>query len=209
MPTKKILLVEGPDDMHVLLHVCGTREVGKLDEVVPQNSVEKLLENFPIRLKESDIEVLGVVIDADTDIAARWQALRDRLVKAGYQDIPQSPDSNGTVIEPPPGISLLPRFGVWIMPDNKTPGILEDFIQFLIPTDSQLFEHVKSSVANIPENERRFSPLAKPKAIVHTWLAWQEEPGKPLGTAITAKFLDSQVAQVDILTTWLKRLYFP
>jgi hypothetical protein len=40
-------------------------------------------------------------------------------------------------------------------------------------------------------------------------VAWQKEPGKPLGTAITAKFLNPNVAQVDILVAWLKRLFFP
>jgi hypothetical protein len=55
---------------------------------------------------------------------------------------------------------------------------------------------VQSSVAAIPEAERRFGPLAEPKAIIHTWLAWQKEPGKPLGTAITARFLDPNVAEV-------------
>ena len=95
------------------------------------------------------------------------------------------------------------------MPDNESKGILEDFLRFLVPTDSQLFEHVKSSVASIPEAERRFSQLAEPKAVIHTWLAWQQEPGKPLGTAITAKFLDPNVEQVDVLVAWLKLLFFP
>jgi len=64
-------------------------------------------------------------------------------------------------------------------------------------------------VAAIPADERRFSQLAQPKALIHTWLAWQEEPGKPLGTAITARYLDPDVAQVDVLVSWLNRLYFP
>jgi hypothetical protein len=57
-----------------------------------------------------------------------------------------------------------------------------------------------ASVAANPKEERRFTQLARPKApkaAIHTWLAWQEKPGKLLGTAITAKFLDSRVAQVD------------
>ena len=58
-------------------------------------------------------------------------------------------------------ILLLPRFGVWLMPDNQSRGILEDFLHFLVPAGSQLFEHVKSSVATIPANERRFSQLAR------------------------------------------------
>ncbi|MBI4026191.1 MAG: hypothetical protein HY360_14485 [Verrucomicrobia bacterium] len=208
MPGKKILLVEGIDDEHVLKHLCGQRGVQKLDEIKPQGSVERLLENFPVRLKESDIEALGVVIDADADLVARWQSLKDRLMRAGYQNVPDQPASTGTILSPPSD-SLLPRVGVWIMPDNQTRGILEDFLRFLVPPNSQLFGHAESSVANIPEGEQRFSQLAKPKAIIHTWLAWQEEPGKPLGTAITARFLDSNVAQVDVLVAWLKRLFFP
>ena len=95
------------------------------------------------------------------------------------------------------------------MPDNQTKGILEDFLRFLVPPDSRLFSHVESSVATIPAEERLFGQLAQPKAIIHTWLAWQAEPGKPFGTAITAKFLDVNVAQVDVLVAWLKSLFFP
>jgi hypothetical protein len=208
MAARKILLVEGSDDEHVLKNLCGQRGVQNLDEITQLGSVERLLENVPVRLKESDVEALGVVIDADTDIAARWQSLRDRLSKAGYQGVPASPNSAGTILSPPPR-SLLPRVGVWIMPDNQTRGILEDFLRFLVPPGSPLFSHVESSVATIPETERRFSQLAQPKAIIHTWLAWQADPGKPLGTAITAKFLDPNVAQVDVLVAWLKSLFFP
>src|SRR5437867_4712874 len=207
MAGKKILLVEGSDDEHVLKHICGERGVGKLDEVKPQGDVLRLLENFPVRLKESDVEALGVVIDADTELAARWQSLRDRLTKAGYQNVPANPAPAGTILAPP-SEGLLPRVGVWIMPDNQTRGILEDFLHFLVPSGSKLFGHVKSSVAAIPEGERRFSQHAAPTAIIHTWLAWQQAPGRPLGTAITAKFLDPNVAQVDVLVVWLKQLFF-
>ena len=208
MAAKKILLVEGTDDEHVLKHICGQRAVGKLDEIKPQGSVEQLLENFPVRLKESEIEALGIVLDADTDLAGRWDSLKNRLKQAGYTGVPDQPAAEGTVLSPPQE-TLLPRFGVWLMPDNQSRGILEDFLHFLVPAGSKLFEHVKTSVATIPANESRFKQLAEPKAIIHTWLAWQEEPGKPLGTAITAKFLDPNVSQVDALVAWLKRLYFP
>lgn len=207
MPGRNVLLVEGTDDEHVLKHICGNRGVQKLDEILPQESVEKLLENFPVRLKESDVEVLGLVLDADTDIEGRWESLRHRLRQAGYTEVPEQPAPTGTILQAPP-TTLLPRFGVWIMPDNQSKGILEDFLHFLVPSGSPLYEHVKSSIASIPEGERRFSQLAEPKALIHTWLAWQKEPGKPLGTAITAKFLDANVAQVDVLVAWLKELFF-
>ncbi len=208
MAGKKILLVEGPDDEHVLKHICGERGVGRLDEVKPQGGVEQLLESFPVRLKESDIEALGVVLDADTSLAGRWDALKQRLRLAGYAAVPDQPAAAGTILDAPQN-TLLPRIGVWIMPDNQSNGILEDFLHFLVPPGSRLFQHVESSVATIPAGERRFSALAEPKAIVHTWLAWQLEPGKPLGVAISARYLDANVPQVDVLVAWLKRLFFP
>ncbi|HVC34024.1 MAG TPA: DUF3226 domain-containing protein [Chloroflexota bacterium] len=209
MATKRILLVEGPDDKHVLERLCGNRGVPHLDEIKPHGGVDQLLESFPVRLKASeDGDIIGMVVDADTDISSRWQSVRDRLTGLGYQGTPANPAPGGTILGPPVG-TLLPRVGIWIMPDNQTNGILENFLRFLVPADSPLFEHVRSSVARIPAGERRFSQLAEPKAIIHTWLAWQEEPGRPLGTAITARYLDHEVAQVDILVSWLNRLFFP
>jgi hypothetical protein len=150
---------------------------------------------------------LGLVIDANADCAARWQALRDRLVAAGYQGVPDVPSLTGTML-PAPENTLLPRVGVWIMPDNQSQGMLEDFLRFLIPAGSRLFEHVQASVSAIPEADRRFDLHDEPKALIHTWLAWQEEPGLPYGTAIKARYLDSGVPPVDLLVSWLKNLFF-
>lgn len=208
MAGRKVLLVEGVDDVHVLRHICGTRGVQTIDEIAAQESVERLIECLPVRLKESDLEVLGVVLDADTDPQSRWDALRHRLTRAGYVAVREKPGADGTILAPPPN-SLLPRFGAWIMPDNRSRGILEDFLSFLVPTGSKLLEHARSSVASIPPGERRFTQSAEPKALIHTWLAWQKEPGKPLGTAITALFLEPEAAQVDVLVAWLKALFFP
>ena len=198
MADRKILLVEGPDDEHVLKHICGNRGIARLDEVKPHGGVEQLLESIPVQVKAGeDGDIVGVVIDADTDVKARWQSLRDPLINLGYQDVPADPTPDGTVSDPPTHL-LRPRVGIWIMPDNRSNGILEDFLRFLVPHGSTLFSHVQSSVAAIPPEDRRFSHLAEPKAIIHTWLAWQEEPGRPSGTAITARFLDPNVVQVDV-----------
>lgn len=208
MAVKKIMLVEGVDDEHVLKHLCGNRGVPKLDDIKACGGIEQLLDSFPVRIKASgDSAIVGVVIDADADLASRWRSLCDRLIALGYEGVPDNPAAEGTIMDPPEG-KLLPRVGIWIMPDNQTKGILEDFLRFLVPEGSRLLEHVKSSIAAIPVGERRFSQLAEPKAVIHTWLAWQEEPGKPLGTAITARYFDPDVVQVDVLVSWLNRLFF-
>src|SRR5688500_16484065 len=133
MAGKRVLLVEGPDDEHVLKHICGNRGVPPLDVVKPHGSVTSLLDSVPVRLKASnDGDIVGVVMDADTDLAARWQSLRHRLLAVGYADVPRDPAADGTIIDPPAGL-LLPRVGIWIMPNNQTRGILEDFLRFLVP----------------------------------------------------------------------------
>ena len=205
---RNILLVEGPNDEHVMKHICGKRNVPNLDEVRSHGNVERLPEAVPVQLKASaEDDVVGVVMDADTEIDARWREVRDALGDAGYQNVPAQPAVDRTIIKASEG-TRLPRAGIWIMPDNRTGGIMEDFLRFLIPQPSPLLDHVERSVAAIPEAERRFRPVAKPKATIHTWLAWQREPGMPLGRAISARFLDPDVSQVDFLVDWLMRLFF-
>src|SRR5580658_7553241 len=132
MSAKKILLVEGPDDEHVVKAICGRRNLARIDEIRPHGGKDELLEALPVRLKESDVESLGVVIDADTDLLARWESLRGRFIQAGYENVPGSPFASGVILDAPAN-SLLPRAGIWLMPDNTTTGILEDFLRFLVP----------------------------------------------------------------------------
>ena len=92
------------------------------------------------------------------------------------------------------------------MPDNTNNGALENFLVNLVPQfPNPLYDHVKASVAAIPD--QRFSDGDEPKARIHTWLAWQEEPGRPYGTAIKAGFLDAYANQVDGLVNWLNGLF--
>jgi hypothetical protein len=59
----------------------------------------------------------------------------------------------------------------------------------------------------VPEEERRFPVRHVAKANIHTWLAWQEEPGKPIGQAITKKYLDAGAPHALKLIAWLRALY--
>ena len=213
MANGKILLVEGTDDEHVLKHICGNRDIPHLDEVKSCGNDIKLIENLEVRLKVSEEgDVIGVVIDADTDIADRWKSIRNRITDAdvGYQNVPSQPDPDGTILDPPAG-TLLPRLGVWIMPNNQISGILEDFLHFLVPQPNILFDYAKAcvkSIPDVPDDEGVFKSKDESKAVIYTWLAWQKDPGLPFGTAITARFLDPDVPEVDVLAAWLKRLFF-
>jgi hypothetical protein len=52
-----------------------------------------------------------------------------------------------------------------------------------------------------------FQKVHLSKAIVHTYLAWQDEPGRPLGQAITTQALKPHTQTAQAFTTWLTRLF--
>ncbi len=55
----------------------------------------------------------------------------------------------------------------------------------------------------------RFRPTYRIKAKIHTWLAWQKEPGKPLGQAITATYFNANAPHAQELIDWIRRLFVP
>ena len=60
--------------------------------------------------------------------------------------IPEEPAPDGTVVTQ----SGKPRIGVWLMPDNRVPGMLEDFVEFLVPEKDPLLSCAKEAVDLIP-----------------------------------------------------------
>lgn len=206
---KRVLLVEGVDDEHVVKNLCGERQIGKIDEIKNCKGYTNLLIEFPVRLKASEVsDVLGIVIDADTDLASRWQSIRDKIVQAGFSSVTDSPVLSGLILDPPFN-SLLPRLGVWLMPNNQLPGVLEDFIRLLVPEGDRLFPYAQTCVRGIEPDLKHFRDLDLPKVNIHTWLAWQREPGKPLGQSITSHVLDAHSPAAALFSNWLKALYFP
>ena len=73
MANRRILLVEGSDDEHVLKHICGNCGGPRLDEFRSHGGVENLLITVPVYLKASEEgDIVGIVVDAATDLASRW-----------------------------------------------------------------------------------------------------------------------------------------
>jgi hypothetical protein len=153
---------------------------------------------------------MGIVVDADTDIAACWQALRDRLQNAEilqekrYYSVPASPPPTGWISSD----AHYPRVGVWLMPDNINPGMLEDFAQAMITEDDPLLAKAIETISEIEQEKlNRHSEVERPKVIIHTWLAWQKESGRPLGQAIAHGYLQHDAPIALAFVTWLRRLF--
>lgn len=204
---KRVLLVEGNDDEHVFKALFGRAGLSHIEEIRQYGGYQSLIEALPVRLLESEVNSLGIVVDADIDPVARWASVSDRLKRAGYLGISETPPEAGLVVEPPTG-ALLPRVGVWMMPDNRLPGILESFLSYLVPEGDPLFAHACESIEQIHPSDRLFRSVDIPKARMHTWLAWQEEPGKPLGQSITRNVLRSESRAAAQVIEWLRVLFF-
>ena len=206
MSGKTVLIVEGPDDVHVIKAICGSHSLGKIGELRPYGGIDPLLEGLPVALKESEVEAIGIVLDADANVAARWQAVRSKLEAANYT-VPVSPPVQGLVL-PGSAETLRPKVGVWLMPDNVVPGILENFLKFLVPKDDTLFPRVEAFVDGLPAPDIKFHEVARPKALIHAWLALQSEPGRPMGQAITARYLDAKMPATGNFVAWLRATFF-
>ncbi|HEY4920592.1 MAG TPA: DUF3226 domain-containing protein [Xanthobacteraceae bacterium] len=198
---KRVLLVEGLDDFHVCCSLFQRHKVPELFAVEPKMGVDKLLEALPVQLKASGIERVGVVLDADLNLGARWASLRAILSSAGYA-VPEFPARTGTIVDE----IGKPRLGVWLMPNNQLPGALEDFAALLIPASDALAVRANSVIEEIPAGERRFAQPHRAKAYIHTWLAWQEDPGTPMGLAITKKYLDATAEGAVEFLKWINAL---
>jgi hypothetical protein len=202
------LVVEGKNDQHVIWALCERHAVPKTFTVVTPDDetggVGELLDGIPVRLKIAGLRILGLVIDADQNLQGRWDAVSHRLEISGYQNLPDRPDPQGTILEQ----ERLPRVGIWLMPDNQLPGMLEDFVAHLIPQNDLLLPKAEFILTEIErENLHRYPLLHHPKALIHTWLAWQELPGRPMGQSITAQVLSPNNPIAIAFVEWLNRLF--
>ncbi len=206
MTETSLLLVEGQDDACVLCELFERHGIPETFQVEERGGLDKLLQGLPVELKRSNLARLGIVVDANADLEARWARLSAILQQGGGVQVPGHPDSRGTIVQVERPERMLP-VGVWLMPDNSAPGMLEHFVSLLIPQDDRLWPRAQQSVDQIPEAERLFRTQHSIKAHVRTWLAWQEEPGIPMGTAIKAGWLQADSAQVRRFLAWIRRLF--
>lgn len=216
---KGILFVEGADDQHTTWAICEYFKVaetfvvevpdsqGKINNKAKpheKGGIDNVLKATQGFLATQNIERFGIVIDADNDLNKQWKRVRSILEKVGYTDLPKNPNSDGTIIKQDDKTT----FGVWIMPDNQQRGFLETFLTFMVKENDKSWEQAKNCVDNLEHK-----PFIKKnvdhteKAQIHTFLAWQEEPGKPFGQAITVKYLQADNPNCEKFVNWLKRLF--
>ena len=209
-----ILRVEGKDDVHAIKHLlsrhaldCDSIPVdiksadGGGDETT--GGRDPLLDGMHIEVMTSIGRPVGFILDADDDPEDTWKSVCDRLKGVGLT-LPNKAPEEGFVGE---ASVVHARVGVWLMPDNRRSGALEDFLRDLVCTHDSLLPIAEESTRHAKKQGARFPDTAERKAVLHAWLAWQEKPGLPYGTAIRARYFAHDSAAALALVEWFKRVF--
>ena len=201
---KKVLLVEGKNDCHVVCALCKAHGLPESFGLYDCESNGGVLKRLNALILQPDMpETIGVVLDADANIAnSRWQQIQDKIKLHRY-DFPKNPNPEGAIL---PANGDKPKLGIWLMPNNENPGMLEDFLMPLANKESIAFaaESVKTAKE---KGVTTFKDVDHSKAVLHTYLSWQDEPGKPLGQSITSNVLNPDTEIAHVFTSWLKNLF--
>ncbi len=160
----------------------------------------------------SDCRALALVVDADESPANRWRSVAGTLRAIGHEP-PPIPSPTGTILNS--ASAVIPRIGVWIMPDNQQAGMLETFLGMCVPQGGEnpiwqralaQTDFVKTEI----EESSRFKDVHLDKARIHSYLAWNDPPGVPLGQAVLKRILDPESEQATNFLQWIRDvLEFP
>lgn len=210
---RNVLLVEGPDDLHVVLHLYKKME-GKDPNfcIRDMKGHANLLADVNNEIRGGNRDVVGVIVDADDDPDARWEEVVNKINEIGIA-IPHTGREYG-VVEPgkPDDESRWPRVGVWVMPDNQASGELEDFIDPMIPPDTaarllakDYIDRVLNEISS-KEDKGRLQERKRLRGEVHAWLATRRRP-RHMGAAIEAAYLSTDGELCRNFMAWLRRLF--
>ena len=196
---KRVLLVEGRDEVHVVRRICDSNPGIPTFCVRDKQGAPALLDSIRGEILDEGRETVGIVVDANDNLQSRWQAVGRRLEDSEITP-PVGPASHGTII------NSTPRVGIWLMPDNKSPGELEDFIAEMIPSGDHVWPLSEDYIESIPVEHRKFRRGKVLRAKVHAWLATREDP-RPMGLAIKARDLNTGTENCERFVCWLRDLF--
>jgi hypothetical protein len=220
---ERLLIVEGEEDKKFFEAVF--RAIGRADEVAIRHHPSGKANAISVfgasldRLTRASKASVGLVVDADDPVLNATDGFLNtrRLVNQQLQQrlfsaLTQGVGTSGLLATAPQFGAV--RAGLWVMPDNKSNGYLEDFANAVVAQgekDRQAFAAtISTSVANGAHGGPTYTFKAHhlPKATIGTWLAWSDPPRMNLGTAVSRGLLDIEHPRFQSLIAWLNLLYF-
>ncbi len=198
----RVLLVEGPNDKHVVRHLCNLHQEMPEFCILDKGNVDKVLDSIGPEVRVSGRKAVGILVDANNCLDNRWKAVANRLREV-HIEVPCRPEPTGTLID---GTTRTPRVGIWLMPDNTSPGELENFVAEMIPDDDPVWPRSECYIDGIPEADRKFTGKKILRAKIHAWLATREDP-RQMGLAIGVQDLYVDGTLSTTFADWLRQLF--
>ena len=206
----KKLLVEGEKDKRVFPYLMEANGIdwpkgNEPVDIKPLGSKAVRKADVTGELVATGLRIMGLILDADDDANATWDKVKGWL-QALFPDMPENIPPSGFVSSTNAADLKL---GVWIMPDNQSHGMLETFLMFLAPTpDDSLVKYAATARDQAKKKWKApFKDAHADKAKIHTWLAWQDEPGPQLHEAVDRRVLDPTSPHSKPFVTWFRKLF--
>ncbi len=196
------LLVEGEDDENFVNAVISILSLDLSIDIRVSEGISKLFQTIPLHIKAPGRKAVGIILDANDDLTNRWEQVKE-ILRAENVCTPSNPKIGGTIIPPK---NRHPRIGIWLMPDNKSNGELENFVVQMIPDTDIVWPLAQNYISEIPENSRKFRASKMQRAKLHAWLATREIPGR-IGAAIRRGDLETNGKLTRQFVKWLTSLY--
>lgn len=208
MEKDKILFVEGVNDREVIYRIENAYSLKGICEIKKCDNVDLAKSAFELFINEnaSKVQSVGIIIDADTSFIDRWKSVRNLLVATNNYSVPEVLPADGLILDAI--TSGKPRVGVWIMPNNKDNGMLEDFLLQQIPQEDDLLPFVDETMGELRSRKlQRFKDVHISKARAHTYLAWQEDPESTLAIALEKNYFAPKSKEVGVFANWMLNLF--
>jgi len=193
----KQLIVEGNDDIALISSIMNKRipkwkknnrdylvHIALADTEKSNGGKNKIDYKNVLRIAKSCTH-LGIVTDADDDFSAAEQKIKNII-----KDVESTLKENDLKLD------------FWIMPNNKDPGMIEDFALALIEETSLLGYAGDVSQTAKQQHSAPYKSAHNTKAVVRTWLAWQDEPGIRMGNAVNNNIINAKAADADKFVEW-------
>ncbi len=221
-----VLLVEGSNDksffenlckkynLNVQVKVKNPRDLLTTQGVFNSKGgvIDSLEELLPL-LEDEDSAIKKIAIILDADITGEnnggfkdtMEQIKAKTKKHGYNEKHIYLNKG---VEIPHSDKGMNSIGVWIMPDNKSDGTIEDWIKSkILSSETTLFNHACRTVHEL--TNKKFSQNSIAKAEIATWLAWQNQPGRTIAYALKdgEELLDINHESFKDIITWLKAFF--
>ncbi len=219
---KNVLLVEGINDKAFFERLCKAHKLSVKRQVSnpidhggfnSKQGVINTLDRLLPLLEDEDYVTKKVAIILDADITGENRGgfketiaqVKEKSSKYAYQASHQYVKNGVEIPHTDKGMNAL---GVWIMPDNKSDGTVENWIKSkILDSERPLFNHACHVIKSLPNT--KFSESSIVKAEIATWLAWQNQPGRTIGYALKEgeELLDVNHESFKGLIEWLKSFF--